>query len=571
MSLVALAARNDAARLLALVAVLLSPLAHAAESRPATIAVQLLAINDFHGNLEPPLGSSGLVGTVPAGGAEYLASHIAALRATNPAHTFVVSAGDLVGASPLLSRLFHDQPTIEAMNLIGLDYNAVGNHEFDDGVAELRRLARGGCHPVDGCAGGHRYRGAVFRFLAANVVGGPKDKPLFKGFAVEELAHGVRLGFIGLTLEGTADIVAADGIRGWRFLDEADTINAAVRTLRGRGVEAIVVLIHQGGFPTAFDIDGCAGLGGPIVEIVSRLDPAVDLVLSGHTHQAYRCVIAGIPVTSAYSYGRLVTDVDLTLDTASGEVAGMTIDNTVVTRDVPKDDAVTALIARYDALAAPIANQPIGRLTADLLRAPNDAGEQALGDVVADAFLAATTAGGARLAFINPGGIRTDLRRGADGVVTYRDGFAVIPFGDTLVTLTLTGAQLERLLEEQFCGRNAPVNDGFAKVLLPSAGLHYTYRKAATGAADCDRADAVDAASITLDGAPVTPSGTYRVTVNDFLAGGGDGFRVLRTATEPAGGPVDLDAFVAYLRAAGDAGVGPPVPSRITAVPDYAP
>lgn len=532
---------------------------------PATIDVQLLSINDFHGNLEPPQGSSGMVGTVPAGGAEYLATHIATLRATNPDRTFVVSAGDLVGASPLVSRLFHDEPTIEAMNLIGLDYNAVGNHEFDDGVVELRRLQRGGCHP-DGCAEGTTYEGADFRFLAANVVRGARQRTLFEGVGVEELPHGVKIAFIGMTLKGTDHIVDADGIRGWTFLDEADTVNALVPKLRRKGIEAIVVLIHQGGFPTgALNIDGCNELKGPIVDIVGRLDPAVDLVLSGHTHQAYNCRINGIPVSSAYSYGRLVTDVDLTIDVATGDVSDVKIDNTIVTRDVPKAPALTELVTRYDALAAPVANRQIGRITADLTRTPTDAGEQSMGDVVADAMLASTKTAGAQLAFINPGGIRTDLRHTGDGAVTYEAAFAVQPFGDTLVTLTLTGAQLHRLLEEQFCGINAPANGGFNRVLLPSANVRYTYHRSQRDTADCDAAHAVDESSITIDGVPISSTSSYRVTVNDYLVGGGDGFAVMREATNRVGGVVDLEALAAYFGATGP--VSPPALNRITAVP----
>jgi 5'-nucleotidase len=544
---------------------------------PREVDVQLLALNDFHGNVEAPSGSSGRVGTVNAGGAEYLATHVAALEADNPDNTFVVSAGDLIGASPLLSALFHDEPTIEAMNAIGLDYNAVGNHEFDEGVTELRRMQRGGCHPVDGCLDGDGFAGADFEFLAANVVD-RRHRTLFPPFAIEQVGRGASIAFIGMTLEGTPNIVSAAGIQGWSFRDEADTVNRLVPWLRLFGVDAIVVLLHEGGLPTALDINGCAGVSGPIVDIVDRMSDHVDLVVSGHTHQPYNCVIDGTPVTSAYSFGRLVTDIDMTIDPLRRDVTDITINNRIVTRDVAPDSFITRLIERYRVFAAPIANRPIGHITADLLRAadPDGSGEQALGNAIADAQLAGSSTpetGGAQLALMNPGGVRADLTYAGspagegDGVVTYGEAFTVQPFGNNLVTMTLTGAQIEQVLEQQFCGLNSPANGGFAKVLLPSAGFHYTWRTSGAGGADCATADAIDPASISLNGTTLDPAATYRVTVNSFLADGGDGFAALREGTERFGGPVDTDAFEAYLRAAEPTGISPPALDRIDVTP----
>lgn len=543
--------------------------AAAAQPPPRDVGFQLLALNDFHGNLEPPAGSSGRVGTVVAGGAEYLATHVAALEATNPENTLVVSAGDLIGASPLLSALFHDEPTIEAMNRIGLDYNAVGNHEFDEGADELLRMQRGGCHPVDGCQDGTDFAGAEFDFLAANVVDA-RGRTLFKPYKIEN-RDGAKVAFIGMTLEGTPTIVSAAGIAGWTFRDEADTVNALIPELRRQGVEAVVVLLHEGGSPTGLDINGCAGVTGPIVDIVQRLDPAVDLVVSGHTHQPYNCVIDGIPTTSAFSFGRLVTDIDLRVDARTGHVLpGMTINNKIVTRDVARDPAVTDLIARYAAAAAPIANRPVGRITADLTRVPDAGGEQTMGNAIADAQLFASTAApaGAQVAFMNPGGVRADLLFAGsaagegDGVVTYGELFSVQPFGNGLLTMTLTGAQLERMLEQQFCGINA----GSARVLLPSAGFRYSYSVSARGTADCAAANAVDPASVSLGGVPLDLAASYRVTVNTFLADGGDGFSVLPQGTDRVGGAVDTDAFEDYL-AANAGGLAPPATDRIDTVP----
>ncbi len=289
----------------------------------SAVEVQILALNDFHGNLAPPSGSSGRVGpTTLAGGAEYLATHVKTLEATNR-NTIVVSAGDLIGASPLLSGLFHDEPTIEAMNSIGLDLNAVGNHEFDEGATELLRMQNGGCHPVDGCLDGDGFGGADFEFLAANVVSETTGKTLFPPYSIQNFT-GAKVAFIGMTLEGTPNIVSPSGVAGLDFLDEADTVNALVPELTRRGVEAIVVMIHEGGLPTSLDINACAGVSGPIVDIVNRLDDEVDLVISGHTHQPYVCNIDGKPVTSAYSFGRVLTDIDMKVDRAKKDVTSIT-------------------------------------------------------------------------------------------------------------------------------------------------------------------------------------------------------------------------------------------------------
>jgi 5'-nucleotidase len=536
---------------------------------PRSIQVQVLGINDFHGNLEPPGGSTGRIEGIDAGGATYLASHIAELEADNPRNTVVVSAGDLVGASPLLSALFHDEPTVEAMNEIGLDINAVGNHEFDEGTDELLRLQEGGCHPTDGCLDGDGFAGADFQFLAANVVSEETGDPLFPAYTVERFEAGAKVAFIGMTLEGTPTIVTPEGVAGFDFLDEADTANAVVRHLERRGIENIIVLLHEGGVATGGGYNGCDGIAGPIVDIVERMDDQIDAVISGHTHQAYNCVIDGIPVTSAASFGRLVTDMDLTIDRRSKEITAIAVNNQIVTRDVTASAPILDLIARYDAISAPLANRVIGSITRDILRAPNPAGESALGDVIADSQLAATTApelGGAQAAFMNPGGIRADLLFApsggeAPGEVTYEEAFTVQPFGNSLVTMTLTGAQIDRMLEEQFCGGNA----GAPRVLQPSAGFTYTYAAGATGAPDCDTANAVDPATIAIGGVTVDPAGTYRITVNSFLATGGDNFAVLNSGTDRLGGAVDLDALEAYLSAA-PGGVAPGPQNRITRI-----
>lgn len=518
------------------------------------VDVQLLALNDFHGNLEPP---GGTIEGAPAGGAEYLASHVRRLEATNR-NTMVVSAGDLIGASPLLSALFHDEPTIEAMNRIGLDLNAVGNHEFDEGADELLRMQKGGCHPVDGCLDGDGFAGAQFGFLAANVVRSDTGRTLLPPYQIRKF-QGAKVAFVGMTLEGTPSIVTPSGVAGLEFRDEAETVNALVPELRRRGVESIVVLLHEGGLQPG-GIDQCNGISGPVVDIVQRMSDAVDVVVSGHTHRAYNCQIDGKLVTSASSFGRVLTDIDLTIDKGSGDVVVARADNLVVTRDVPKAADVTNLLDKYRQLAAPLANRVIGTITADVTRSATAAGESALGDVIADAQLAATDGpgeGGAAVAFMNPGGIRADLSyapSGSEGAgqVTYSEAFTVQPFGNTLVTMTLTGAQLDTLLEQQWCGQPYP------RVLQVSAGFTYTWD--ATRPA-CDR---VDPSTIRINGAAVDPSGSYRITVNSFLADGGDNFKVLTQGTARLGGPLDLDALQAYFAANSPVPPGPQY--RITRV-----
>ena len=518
-----------------------SPPALAQQDDRGAVAVRLVGINDFHGNLEPP---PGLVDGQAAGGVEYLATHVRRLEAASPRRTVVVSAGDLVGASPLLSALFHDEPTIEAMNRLGLDLNAVGNHEFDEVADELLRMQEGGCHPTDGCLDGDGFGGADFRFLAANVVRRATGRTLFPPYVVERLG-GVKVAFVGETLEGTPQLVTPSGVAGLEFRDEADTINALVPRLRRQGVRTIVVLIHEGGVPVA---DGQC-VSGPIRDIVERTSTEVDVFMTGHTHQIYNCVVDGRPVTSAGSFGRLVTDVTLTIDRRSGQARSVTADNLVVTRDVAKDPSQTALIERYKAIAGPIGDKVIGQAAADITRAATPAGESALGDVIADSQLAATSepaVGGAQIALMNPGGIRADL---AAGDVTFAEAFSVQPFGNSLVTTTLTGAQIERVLEQQVWPSDTP--DGSARILQVSAGFAYSWDPARPAG------DRVDPATITLGGLPVVPTSSHRVTVNSFLADGGDGFTVLREGTDRLGGAIDLDALEAYFRASSPVAPGP--------------
>lgn len=560
--------------LIAVLVLLISTVGSAGAKPSGTVSVQILALNDFHGNLEPPTSSSGCVPAVSgcpspnvtAGGVEYLATHISNLRAQNP-NTVVVSAGDLIGASPLLSALFHDEPTIEAFNLIGLDFNAVGNHEFDEGWHELVRMQEGGCHPVDGCLDGDDFAGADFQFLAANVVRQDNGKTIFPAYKVRSFAS-AKIAFIGMTLEGTPLIVTPSGISDLDFLDEADTVNALIPELKAKGIETIVVVVHEGADQSTPDAttnpNACVGISGPMVDIVNRFDDEVDVVITGHTHQPYNCVIDNKIVTSSFSFGRLVTKVDLTIDRATGEVVSMAAENKIVTRDVPKASLLTDLIAKYTTISAPLANRVVGSISATITRTANAAGESPLGDVIADAQLDATNDpgfGDAVMAFMNPGGIRADLTYPSspagegDGNVTYGEIFTVQPFGNSMVTMTLTGTQIERLLEEQFAGCTAGSN----RILQISTGFTYTW--SASGGA-CAK---VDPATIKLNGVVIDPAANYRVTVNSFLADGGDSFPILTQGTNRLGGAVDTDAFEDYL--ALNPNLAPPPANRITRIP----
>ncbi|MFC9459636.1 bifunctional metallophosphatase/5'-nucleotidase [Streptomyces sp. NPDC056983] len=552
-----------------------------------TVDVQLLSFNDFHGNLEPPAGSSGQVtenlpdGTtrkVDAGGVEYLATSLRTARKSHP-YSVTAAAGDLIGASPLLSGLFHDEPTVEAMNKLDLDVTSVGNHEFDEGATELARMQNGGCHPKDGCfEDGKKFRGADYPYLAANVTDEKTGKPILAPYWVWK-HNGVKIGFIGVTLEGTPDIVSADGVKGLKFHDEIETVNKYAKILDRQGVKSIVTLIHEGGVPASgsynYDCDspsGGAGISGPIVDIAKGISPKVDALVTGHTHNAYVCTIpdpSGKPrmVTSASSYGKLYTDTTLTYDRRTKDIVRTSVKsaNHVVSRTQPKAADMTALIGRWNKLAAPVAGQPVGYISADIPGRGAASPEEPLGDLIADAQLAhgKTLDPKTSLALMNPGGVRSDLVYKAsgsegDGVVTYGEGFTVQPFSNTVNLADLTGAQVITALQQQVSGSN----EASPKILQPSAGLTYTLDMTKTGAARV----VVD--SIRLNGTAIDPAATYRVAMNSFLAGGGDGFAALGQGKNPLVGSDDLKAFNDYLTANSSAAspIAPPKADRITIV-----
>jgi 5'-nucleotidase len=517
-----------------------------ARAQAAPVELRILAINDFHGYLQPPQGGIRIADpddkakkiAVPAGGSEHMATLVKQLR-QGASNAIFVAAGDLIGASPFLSAMFHDEPTIESLSMMGLEVASVGNHEFDEGKDELLRMQNGGCHPTDKCQGPHPFLGAKFRYLAASTIEKSTGKTVFPQYEIKQF-EGIPVAFIGLTLKGTPDIVSPASVAGLEFRDEADTVNALVPELRARGVEAIVVLIHEGGFPTG-DYNECPGISGPIVDIVKKFDRAVDVVISGHTHQAYVCEIDGRLVTSGDKYGTIVTAIDLKLDPVTRDIISARADNVIVrTGAYARDPEQIALLESYDKVAAPIANRRAGSIAETLSRVPNGAGESALGDIIADAQLAATrsdTNGGAVIAFTNPGGVRADIAKKDDGAVTYAEIFASQPFRNQLVTLTLTGMQIKNMLEQQWLDPNRP------RILQVSKGFNYTWDGAKP------YGEHVIADRMSLNGQPIDAAKSYRVTVNNYLAVGGDGFTVLKDGTAQQFGSYDVDALYAYFQA----------------------
>jgi 5'-nucleotidase len=568
-------------------------------THPISTKIKIIAFNDFHGQLESPgtlrqTPSSSALTTVAVGGVDWMAGYVTDLKRQNP-NTVVVSAGDIIGATPLLSSLFHDEGTIETMNRLGLDFNAVGNHEFDEGQNELKRMQNGGCHPSNKntCLGAEvgttaPFEGAKFRFLAANVMEASTGKTIFPAYAIKKVG-GIRIGFIGMTLKETATLVSPKGLAGLTFLDEVATINSLIPKLRALGVEAIVVLIHQGGkVPTTLSvatINECDDqlLNSPIKTIVNQLDDAVDLVISGHTHQAYNCQILNrkgrlIPVTSANAQGRILTDITMTVDTDTDDISTITATNIAVEQGgagISPNAAIKSIVNHYKTLSIPLANRVIGSISRALTNIPNAAGESVLGDMIADAQLLQTKeigVGEAVVAFMNPDGIRADLAYTAstigegDGNVTYSEAFTVQPFGNTLVTLTLTGTQLHELLEQQFTGctlaypAGAPVTgQPFNRILQVSKGFSYSWKEKGTA---CDN---VDPASIKINGLLVDPATRYRISVNNYLAEGGDQFYVLTQGLNRLGGALDLEALENYFKV--NPKVKPGLTDRITLSP----
>ncbi|MBJ8483997.1 bifunctional metallophosphatase/5'-nucleotidase [Acinetobacter vivianii] len=534
--------------------------------------INILAFNDFHGNLEPPKrfieaddpNDSSKTVRIPVGGVSYFADAIKKLRAQYP-NNAVVSAGDLISASPLTSSLFLDEPTIETMNDIQIDFNAVGNHEFDRGTDELRRLQNGGCQQYTSakpCQINPNFEGAKFNFLAANVsMKADPNKTLFPAYKVKTYG-GIPVAFIGMTLKATPSIVSAAGIKDVNFNDEADTVNALIPELKKQGIEAIVVVVHEGVAPsTKFNKKTCEGLSGPLLGILDRLDPAVDVVVSGHTHQSYICDYSTknpqkpFLLTSAGQYGTIITNIQLELDGKTGDVikkdaaqvpvqseaytsGTTTVNLTDLYQKFNKTPSIEAILDKYRQAVTTISARVVGTADGVINRNATESGESALGNLIADAQQAmALTASnqGSDFTLMNPGGVRADLQVNTNNQITFGDVFTVQPFGNSIVTLSLTGKQIRDVLEQQWSGANAAT----VRILQPSKEFSYSYKK--------DNSASPRASNILVAGQALDDSKVYRVTVNSFLADGGDNFTVLKEGKNPVGGGQDIDALEKYV------------------------
>lgn len=536
---------------------------HAVDARPPdvdTVPVRLLAINDLHGSLQPPKGARAQISrpdgpATDAGGAAYLAAYVDQLRA-QASHSLLYSVGDSWGSSPIESALFHDEPTVNLLNEMGVDAASIGTHELDEGFGELRRLQDGGCHPVDGCQFEADFTGAQFPLLAANMTfsdGTPATLPYSVNYV-----DGVPVGVIGVMPFDAPSKVSVDGVAGLQFGDEIDAIDRTADSLDFLGVRAIVVLLHRGDEQATGGPNACDVSDSPARDIATRATPKVDAIFTADSHTQYNCTVddpAGNPrpMMQAASHGRIVSVVDMSLDRATGEVDREQTQafNQIVTHDITPDPRVAELVDRASTQSGEVAQRPVGAVTADITREPGTGGESPLGDLIADAQLEAARGRGAQIALTNPGGVRADLLAGDDDTVTFGDAYQVQPFANSLQVRTLTGAQLKEVLEQQF----QPRDDGsvLELILAPSATLTYRIdRRSPLGSRIAD---------IRVDGGPVDPDGLYRVAVNKFLADGGDGFTVLRDATEPASAGTDLDALTAYLES--HSPVAPPAPGRI--------
>ncbi|OPZ56061.1 MAG: Endonuclease YhcR precursor [bacterium ADurb.BinA028] len=527
--------------------------------RSAQVPIQLLSFNDYHGHLEatdPALPRKWDPSQSPTGGVEYLSATIKALRAeVGDSNSLTVAAGDLIGGSPFLSGMFHDEPSVESLETLGLDVSSVGNHEFDEGSAELLRMQHGGCHPEDGCYFPEQpYDGASFTWLAANVVKKSNGKPLLAPVAVRAV-KGVQIGFIGMTLEATPTLVNPAGVASVDFKDEIETANAQAAALKKRGVNTIVVLIHEGGVNPS-GINSCTGVSNPILAIAQGITHDVDAIITGHTHEPYICQIpdaGGVPrlVTSAASYGQVVTETTLVVDKATGEVdrSASVAENHLVLRSIGKDPAETAVIAKWNTLAAPMAARIVGSHVEDILGDSNgNRGiETPMADLVADAWLYGTASaanGGAQIAFQNVGGTRASFRVNSTpngeqpGQITYAEAYAVVPFSNVMVTIDLTGDQLRQALEQQF----VPTRGRQYLALGVSAGFSYAWDALAP------QGSKVVPGSMTLNGVPMLPTATYRVALPNFLADGGDDFLAFKAGTNRLGGGEDLAMLVSYLQ-----------------------
>jgi 5'-nucleotidase len=571
-----------------LLSVLSTIWASQAESAPETRAssksgvtnIQLLGVNDFHGNLEPianptyrtptdtegnPTNVEGLITCkgAAAGGAAYLDAYLDRNAARDPDGTIRVHAGDMVGGSPLISSYFHDEPTIEATNLLQFDVGTLGNHEFDEGGQEMLRLIKGG-QRKDGLqfkedASGQpvntsdpKFSGADYPYISANVVYADSGKNVLKPYTIVK-RDGVKTGFIGVTTEETPDIVVPDAVAPFEFLDISDTVNRYAAELQKRGVETIVVLAHAGGTQTS-----ATEATGEIISETAEMSDAVDVVVAGHSHSYLNTTVDDKLVVEGFSLGTAFDTVSLTVDRKTGDVIESSAKVVPSCNEgIQPDPETAALVAKYDEQITPIESRVVGAAATNITRDDSaTAGESALGDVIADAQ---RTYAGTQIAFTNSGGIRADIK---SGEVTYGDLFAVQPFDNQLVKMELTGDQIYRLLEQQW---QPQANGSVNTRILQVSGLKFAYDESKPIG---QRVTSVTLVDETPNGTPIDRNDTkttYTVAANSFIATGGDGFTVFdeaRATQQTLSG--ELDPLEAYFGSQQQVGIPEDFGQRIT-------
>lgn len=491
------------------------------------VEVHLIGINDFHGQLD----TTSIVGDKKAGSAPILATYLKEAQAKYE-HSLLFHNGDSVGASAPVSSLDRDEPTMEWMNMMGFDVGSLGNHEFDQGIAALKAQIFGGLDPKEGKV---THAGAKFDYVNANVIETATGKPLIKPYVIKEVG-GVKIGFIGLVTKSTPSKVSPSGTAGVTFLsaeEEVEAVNKYAKELQDQGVETIIVLAHD---PASTKEGVTTGEAADLAKALPANTP-VDVIVAGDNHALANGEVNGILIVQAYSYGTAFEDIKLMIDPKTGDVTEKSATVTTTFQEGVKEDPETLAIIKKSLDKHPELTKPVGTTDGSVTRTDAYNNEAPLGNLIADAMRQADfgdDADAADFAFMNPGGIRADLPQGD---VTFADLAKIQPFGNTLVKLELTGAQVKTLLEQQW-GTNA---DGTPNTkTLQIAGLKYT--------ADFNKPVAERVTGLSLaDGTPIDPAKTYTAVVNNFMAAGGDNYKVLLDAKSSLAGPIDLDVFYQYI------------------------
>jgi 5'-nucleotidase len=521
------------------------PVRWQASGQGEIIPLKLLTINDFHSQIT----AGPLVDGRPVGSAPVLAAYLKAAQAQARGKTFILHAGDHVGASQPQSSLLQDEPGIQFFNLLGNadcrtggqygpDCNLIGipgNHELDEGLSEMLRLLHGGNY-AQGPFLQHPYQGAAFPMICANLVRSATGEPLLPPYVVRTV-EGVKIGFIGAVLHRASSFLSPESLAGLEVLDEAATINRYARQLQAQGVRTLIAIIHQGGFQGPMGEQGTSTLAGDLVPIVERLDGEIDVVVGGHTHTWHNILIKNsggrpMPVVQAWPKGTGYADIDLDIDRTTGDVVALS--SAIVTTWADRgpglhpDPQVAGLARRVDALGNAIAAQAIAHAVKPITRTSNEAGESALGDLVADAQRQIM---GTDFAFMHPEGIEADI---PPGVLTRGDHFTIQPANLNLIKLEMTGQQIYELLNQQWSGTNDRGR------FLQVSGLTYTW--------DAGQPAGKRVVRVLKNGQPLNPEAIYTVAVNEYLAGGGGNFTALTKGANPVVGPFIAEALIQYVQ-----------------------